>query len=229
MNRSLLALSVLASFLTGCGKGADDRGARLASSGTARCTSSQNLNLVASSSSARKSGEVANPSVNKVPNNRPSPGDYLPVVTTENGEKIIGFPAGTTPDGQPIMADETAVTDLEGYPYKTYQGQQGNCAPRAFEAITGVYNPYLENTMNADVDSVTVGDRTFISKPNTVKPEVGQVLSYQVFENRPAYHAAVVAGYDENGNVIVATGWESRPYQVVPQERIRKSYQEVQQ
>jgi len=228
MKRSLLALSVLASFITGCGKGADDAGARLASSGTARCTSSQNLNLVASSPTSRKPGEVANPSVNKVPNKQPSPGDYLPVVTTDNGEKIIGFPAGTTTDGQPIMATETAVTGLEGYPYETFQGRQGNCAPRAFEAITGVYNPYLEQSMNGSVESVEVGDRTFIARPSTEKPQVGQVLDYRPFEERPGFHAGVVTGYDENGDVIVATGWRQQPYQVVPQERIRKSYQEVQ-
>jgi hypothetical protein len=183
---------------------------------------------VASSSSGRKSGEVANPDVTKVPNHRPNQGDYLPIVTTTNGEKIIGFPGGTTPDGQPIMADEIAVTDLEGYPYKTYQGAQGNCSPRAFEVLTGIYSGYTEGTLTKDVESVTVGSHKFITRPNTVKPQVGQAIGYRVYEDREVYHTAIVTGYNENGDVIVATGWRSRPYQVVPQERIRHSYQEVQ-
>jgi hypothetical protein len=226
MKRSIMRLSLLAVMTTACGK-TDDGSARLASSSTAHCNSSQGLNLVAARPSTSKAGEVANPSVYKGESGRPLPGDYLPIVTTDSGEQIIGFPGGTTADGRPIMADEVAVTDLEGYPYKTYQGNQGNCAPRAFEAITGVYNPYLEESLNGSEDLIRVGGRTFINRPNTVKPQVGQVISYRPFENDQSSHAAVVTGYDQNGDVIVATGWERRPYQSVPQEMINASRQEV--
>jgi hypothetical protein len=224
MERSLMGLFLLSTLTTACGK-ADDGGARLAS--TTQCRPSQSLNLDTSGYSNQNYVEVANPSVFRGPSGRPSPGDYLPVVTTESGEQIIGFPGGTTADGQPIMATETAVTGLENYPYKTFQGNQGNCAPRAFEAITGVYDPYLEGTLNGSEDLIRVGDRTFINRPNTVKPQVGQVIGYQPFEHDPGLHAGVVTGFDQDGNAIVATGWEIQPYQRVPKERINSSRQEV--
>jgi len=226
MKRSFMGLSLLAVMTTACGK-TDDGSARLAGSSTARCNSSQGLNLVVARPSTPKAGEVANPSVYKGESGRPLPGDYLPIVTTDSGEQIIGFPGGTTADGRPIMATETAVTDLDGYPYETFQGRQGNCAPRAFETITGVYNPDLEGTLNGSEEYVKVGGRTFITRPKTAKPQVGQVLGYKPFEDRSGLHAGIVTGYDENGDVIVATGWKRQPYQTVPQERIRTSYQEV--
>jgi hypothetical protein len=219
-----MSLALLGTLTTACGK-AENNGARLASN--TQCRASQSFDLATSHHSNQNYVEVPNPSVYKGASGRPLPGDYLPVVTTDSGEKMIGFPGGTTADGRPIMADEVAVTDLEGYPYKTYQGNQGNCAPRAFEAITGVYNPYLEDSLNGSEDLIRVGDRTFISRPNTVKPQVGQVIGYRPFENDPALHAAVVTGYDQNGNAIVATGWQRQPYQSVPQERINTIRQEV--
>lgn len=223
MKRSFMGLSLLAVMTTACGK-TDDGSARLAS--TNQCRTSQSLDL-GTSGYSNQNYVVPNPSVYKGESGRPLPGDYLPIVTTDSGEQIIGFPGGTTADGRPIMATETAVTGIEGYPYKTFQGRQGNCAPRAFEAITGVYNPYLEDSLNGLEELIRVGDRTFINRPNTVKPQVGQVISYRPFENDTSSHAAVVTGYDQNGNVIVATGWERRPYQTVPQERINASRQEV--
>lgn len=205
-----------------------DEGARLASTSNHSCPTDQSLHLASSRNFDRQPGEVSNPSVKKVRDSQTMPGDYLPIVTTNTGERIVGFPAGTTEDGQPIMAPEVAVTGLENYPYKTFQGRQGNCAPRAFEVVTGTYDAYLEKTMNGmAVESVTVGGRTFIPKPNTVKPQIGQVLDYQVGGPQSGYHAAIVTGYDENGDVIVATGSHVQHYQVVPKERIRASYHEV--
>lgn len=226
MKRSFMGLSLLAVMTSACGK-TDDGSARLAGSSTERCNSSQGLNLVAARTSTPKAGEVANPSVYKGESGRPLPGDYLPIVTTDSGEQIIGFPGGTTADGRPIMATETAVTGLPGYPFKTFQGRQDNCAPRAFEAITGRYNPYLEDSLNGSEDLIRVGERTFINRPNTVKPQVGQVISYRPFEHDPGLHAGVVTGYDRTGNAIVATGWERQPYQSVPQESINVIRQEV--
>lgn len=204
-----------------------DEGARLAGTSTSRCSTNQNLHLVASQGQQQGTIRVPNPSVTRESDAKPLRNDSLPVVTTDSGERIIAFPGGVTSDGQPIMADEVAVTDLENYPYETYQGNQGNCAPRAFEVVTDVYDPYTESVLNGTESEVRIGARTFVPRPNTRKPQVGEVLGYKPFEDRSGLHAGVVTGYDENGDVIVATGWRSEPYQVVPTERIRASYEEV--
>jgi len=227
MIRPILGLSILASLATGCGKSNDGNSARLASTRAATCPVNHGLSLVSGKQSGPKQGQVPNPGFTTDPNAPQGRNDYLPVVTTDSGEKIIGFPGGTTSDGKPIMATETEVTGIDGYPYKTFQGEQGNCAPRAFETITGVYNPYIESSLNGDEKAIYVGGKTFVPQPQTVKPQVGQVLGYHPFNDRPGSHAAIVTGYDQDGNVIVATGWESQPYQTVPSNQIITSYQEV--
>jgi len=225
--RPILGLSILASIATGCGKSPDGNSARLASTRAATCPVNQGFNLVKSKAAGPQPGEVPNPGFTTNPNARPGKHDFLPVVTTDSGEQIIGFPGGTTSDGRPIMATETEVTGIEGYPYKTFQGEQGNCAPRAWEAVTGHYNPYVESSLKGDEQAVYVGGKTFVPQPQNAKPQVGQVLGYHPFTDRPGSHAAIVTGYDKDGNVIVATGWQSQPYQTVPNSQIIVSYQEV--
>lgn len=228
MIRPILGLSILASIATGCGQSPDGNSARLASTRAATCPVNQGFNLVKSKPAGPQPGEVPNPGFTTDPNARPGKYDFLPVVTTDSGEQIIGFPGGTTSDGRPIMATEIEVTGIEGYPYKTFQGKQGNCAPRAWEAVTGHYNPYInEGSINGDEQAIHVGSKTFVPQKRTEKPKIGQVLGYYPYEDRSGAHAAVVTGYDQDGNVIVATGWQSQPYQTVPNSQIIVSYQEV--
>ena len=227
MIRAIFNFSLILSLTTGCGKSTAGNNAKMASADSVTCPVSNNLNLVASKPAKTQAGEVQNPGYSTDPNARPGPNDYLPVVTTNSGEKIVGFPGGTTSDGKPVMKPETAVTGIDGYPYQTFQGDQPNCAPRAFEAITGVYNPYIESSINGNEKEVYVGGKTFVPQPNTVKPQVGQVVGYHPSMEQPGLHAGVVAGYDKDGNVIVATGWQSQPYQAISSDSINASYKEV--
>jgi len=225
--RVLLA-STLAVMFSSCGSSKANSQARLASSSSETCDvrySNSNTNLIAEK--AKKRGPTApNPGFTTDPNAQPDVNDTLPIVTTSDGETIIGFPGGTKENGEPVLSTEVAVTDIEGYPYDTYQGQQGNCAPRAFETVTGVYNPYLESSLDGDETSINVGGRTFYPRGAGQKPEVGDVIGYKPFANRNGKHAAVVTGFDENGNAIVATGWQSQPYQTVPIDGIIQSWHE---
>jgi hypothetical protein len=100
------------------------------------------------------------------------------------------------------------------YPYNTWQSAP-DCAPRAFETRTGVYDPRLQGLQNRG-QWIDTGGRTFYDRGPGQLPLPGDIVGYDYDPKLPGHqgHAGVCTGYDANGRCIIATGHQNNPYQV---------------
>jgi hypothetical protein len=156
---------------------------------------------------------VPNPGYPQPPNSPPSAGDNFPIVNLPDGRTVVGYPGSLNHDGSAIIAPDVLVQGMNNYPYRTWQGNQGNCVPRAFETQTGIYNPYLNKTMHGDENQVFVGNRAFIQKLKGENHKRGEVVIYDYPGG--SKHAGVATGFDEKGRLIVTTSHQSRPHDVL--------------
>ena len=105
-----------------------------------------------------------------------------------------------------------------GYPYATWQGNQRNCVPRAFECHTGAYDPKLmggprdqDGNLSQWIDS---SGRTFYGRGPGQLPAPGDVVYYDYDQQTAGTqgHAGVCTGYTADGRCIIATGHANAPY-----------------
>ena len=124
----------------------------------------------------------------------------------------------------------TQAQPPQGYPYGTWQGNEPNCVPRAFQTRTGVYDPsLLGGPSGADgrpTQWIDTGNQTFYGRGAGQAPVPGDVVYYDYDRKTPGLqgHAGVCTDYTADGQCIIATGHQTNPYDTRAPSELDQTY-----